>query len=59
MGAIIPEYHEFLNFLTMLHSLNKFSIIYRQIHKFELQLCYSLVPKFCKHHKNAVYNDCT
>ena len=30
MWGIIPEYHEFLSFLTIIHSLNEFNTIYRQ-----------------------------
>ena len=30
MGGKIPEYHEFLSFLTIYHSLNDFNMIYRQ-----------------------------
>ena len=39
---------DFLGFLTIFHSLNEFSSIYRQIKKFELQVCYSLARKLCK-----------
>ena len=58
MGGIITEYHEFLRFLTIFHSLNEFNSIYRDIKEFELQVCYSLVPKLYKNHKNILYHDC-
>ena len=58
MGCVTSEYHEFLRFLTIFHSLNEFTSIYREIKKFELQVCYSLSPKLCKNHNNVVYHDC-
>ena len=59
MGGLTSEYHEFLSFLTIFHSLNQFTSIDREIRKFELQVCYSLAPKLCKNHNNVVYNDRT
>ena len=56
MGGITPKYNDFLSFLTIFHSLNEFTSIYREIKKFELQVCYSLAPKLCKNNNNVVYN---
>ena len=58
MGGITPEYHEFLSFLTIFHSLNEFTSISREIKKFELQVCYSLAPKLYKNHQTVICYDC-